>query len=274
MHPEIKRLLQEVRTFLVYHRSLGRDTYPAGSGTAALLKLRQQSSGQRRVVPAESGRPRGRSERPARPGGAATVASAPSPGPVTPIADILEEIQGCTGCSLAENRVVPVAGGGGDRARLLIVGDWMTLAGGRADTAGCVFGIDQDRMLARMLEAIHIDRREVFVTNVIKCGVPDDCQPRAEHVHACTSFLLRQMAALQPVAVLSMGLIATRTLLNRKDPLSRIRGRLQVCADSNGRQIPLVATYHPTYLLKNPEMKKATWQDLQLLAKELKLAVK
>lgn len=270
---DAETLLREVRAVLTYHRCSGIESYPAVEGVTALLRLQAGAVPRGMPVPQKMAVP----DRTEQRGGlakSAQVQPGSRPVPATPLSDILEEVRGCTACRLSEKRIVPVAGGGGEKAKLLIVGDWMVLAKGHPETGGCVFGIEQDRMLGRMLEAINMPREEVFVTNVIKCGIPGDCQPRAEHVHACLSFLLRQMVSLQPTAILSMGLIATRTLLKRKESLSTLRGQLQVCHDPNGRKIPLIATYHPTFLLQNPEMKRATWQDLQLLAKQLGLTVK
>lgn len=152
---------------------------------------------------------------------------------------------------------------------MLIVGDWLVAEPGRVVPKRTVFGVEQDRMLGKMLDAIKFPKDQVFASNVIKCGVPASCQPKAENVRACLSYLHRQIAVIQPEIVLSMGMIATRTLLDRRDPLSKLRGRLHNCKIGGEKTIPLIATYHPTFLLQNPEMKRATWYDLQLMAKQL-----
>lgn len=265
---ETLNVIAEVRRLLEYHLGSGIETYPRTEEIKALQELRATVSPKRRAALKDvEVQPR----TPAR--------SAPAPdgsaGPVRtslPLSSLLEirgEVEGCRACALAEQRIRAVAGEGSDSARLMVVGDWLGVAAEQQIPDGCLFGVEQDRMLGKMLEAINLARQEVFITNVIKCGIPADCQPRAEHVHACLSYLHRQLAALRPAAILCMGMIAARTLLNRREPLSRLRGKIHSFAMSGTQPVPLIATYHPTFLLQNPEMKKATWLDLQLLARQL-----
>lgn len=124
-------------------------------------------------------------------------------------------------------------------------------------------------MLGRMLEAIHLDPADVFVTNILKCGLPASCQPAANHLHCCLSFLQRQIVAIAPVLLCSMGIIATRALLDMPQSLSQLRGRCHLYTALDGRQIPLIPTYHPSYLLQAIEMKAETWKDLQLIEQKL-----
>jgi DNA polymerase len=126
-------------------------------------------------------------------------------------------------------------------------------------------------MLARMLAAINLPVAEVFITNVIKCAVPATCQPQAGHVQSCVSYLRRQIAALAPELICTMGMVAARVIVEKSQPLSRLRGRFHDYEVTPGVRIPVLTTYHPSYLLQNPEMKAATWTDLQLLAKQLGL---
>lgn len=150
----------------------------------------------------------------------------------------------------------------------MLIGHWLPVpehfTGGIDET---VFGLQEDQMLARMLAAIHLTAEEVFVTNIIKCGVGPGIQPQAEHIDACSSYLQRQIKATAPELICTMGMVATRALLRLSQPLSRLRGRFHIYQGSDGREIPLLPTFHPNYLLQNPEMKKATWLDLQALEK-------
>jgi len=271
--PDTQTILREVHRLLSYHQLSGIESYPATEEIRGLLRMKVGIDLPQDVMRQRPSVVTGRAERTVRPVELPNVKREPNQRiHVSTLHDIRDEVMTCTGCTLSENRVVSVPGGGADKAKLLIVGDWLALAAGQKSPAGCVFGIEQDRMLGKMLEAIHLSKTDVFVTNVIKCGIPDSCQPKADNVHACVSFLHRQIVSLQPEVILSMGMIATRALLNRREPLSKLRGQLLVCNDPNNRKIPLIATYHPTFLLQNPEMKKATWFDLQLLAKQLGLA--
>jgi DNA polymerase len=129
----------------------------------------------------------------------------------------------------------------------------------------------QDQMLSRMLMAINLSAKDVFITNVIKCAVPGSCQPQATHVQSCVSYLRRQILALLPEVICTMGTVAARAVLQRSQPLSRLRGQFHEYEVGKEQTIPVIPTYHPTYLLQNPEMKQATWADLQLLAKRMGL---
>ncbi len=261
-------IIQDLRSILSYHTSVGIDSYPAGEDIDRFQSVEPEKRAVEKVSIATPpvGRPQSRSVRPVQVKPAKVKAVVD---PQVALANIREEVSLCTGCSLNTSRTVAVAGGGGSRARMLIVGDWLVTEPGRQVPSGTVFGIEQDRMLGKMLDAIQFPRDQVFVTNVIKCGVPGSCQPKAEHVRACLSYLHRQIAVLEPEILLTMGMISTRTLLERRETLSKLRGRLHTCKIPEGKTIPLIATYHPTYLLQNPEMKRATWYDLQMLAKQL-----
>ena len=182
------------------------------------------------------------------------------------IAEIAAEISDCTGCGLAEQRPCVVPGqGSGNTVRLMIVGHWLEAS----DQTGNVFGGEEDQMLQRMLAAIHLPQENVFITNVIKCAVRPGGQPKAAHIDACSSYLMRQIRAVAPECICAMGMIATKSLLRRPQSLSQLRGQFHTFTSGEGVEIPLLPTYHPGYLLQNPEMKQATWQDLQLLQKRL-----
>ena len=268
---DIDIVLREVGAVLKYHLHLGIDGYPSSAQLDAFLNVRPLVSAlEKKETRTVAGRRVGQGDSgiagdsPAHP-----VAA----GPVRTIATLATEIAECTRCRLAAERVVPVAGEGPEKTRLLIVGEWLALPQRSRPPAGCVFGVEQDQMLARMLGAIQLSRKEVFITNIIKCGLEENCQPKAEHVTACFPYLQQQIAALAPQIICCMGRVATRVVLGRPEPLSRLRGRLHTHEGPGGRKIPVVATYHPSFLLQNPEMKKATWLDLQLLARQLGIAL-
>lgn len=264
-----KQLVQDLASVPVYHKSAGIDSYPGSEEVARLLSRERRKPPVAGSLPAETGRVTGQS-RPTGPGEikkkSLVRAASVSEGGFKELAD---EITRCQACSLHQNRILPVPGLGSAKCTLLIVGDWLTADQAERFPDGCQFGIEQDRMLGRMLEAIKMDRSQVFVTNVIKCGIPSSTQPLAEHVNTCISFLHRQIRMLKPQLILAMGLIAARSLMNRPESLSRLRGRLHSYQGQEKALTPLVATYHPTFLLKNEGMKKATWADLQLAAKQL-----
>ena len=184
------------------------------------------------------------------------------------IAELCEEISTCQGCELANKRILPVCGNGGKQVRLFVVGSWLT-AEGSPESSGSVFGIAEDHMLGKMLKAINLSAADTFVTNVIKCGIASNVQPQALHIATCFSYLERQIAVTSPDIICTMGTVATRALLKVGQPLSQLRGTFHDYRLSENKTIPLMPTYHPSFLLKNSEMKRPTWSDLQRIEKAL-----
>ena len=265
MKQDQRTFLVGLKTLLNYHGQIGIGAYPLSRELRSFLQLRP--------IPAkESAATPGGEARPAVSAPQARKASAPAARPLgVKLADIAEEVVSCRACDLHKQRVYPVVGRGPEKVRLVIVGDWLSTDQEGRLSPGHLFGNDQDRMLARMLAAIDLPVEEVFITNVIKCAVPASVQPQAVHVQSCVSYLRRQIAVLAPEAILAMGMVTARMLLEKSQPLSRLRGRFHDYEAAPGLRIPILATYHPTYLLQNPEMKQATWADLQLLARQLGL---
>jgi len=258
-------ILTDLRTLLRYHGAIGIRHYPRSEAVGSFLAVLPRSAGKLQPdrkggVPVVS---RGRSTRQKD-----LVAVGRSP--VT-IAEIGAEVATCQACELHKKRIYPVAGRGPEKVRLLIVGDWLSADERGNLPPGHLFGVEQDQMLGRMLLAINLSATEVFITNVIKCAVPASCQPQATHVRSCFSFLRRQISVLDPELIITMGSVAARAVLAKSQPLSQLRGRFYDYVLEENRTIPVIATYHPSYLLQNPEMKQATWLDLQLLAKKLDL---
>lgn len=192
--------------------------------------------------------------------------------PVSPndvVDEIAEEVRVCRRCDLCHDRIASVPGTGGLEVRFLIVGGWLTAATSGNIDKSSVFGNEEDQMLLRMLNAINLPQKTTFVTNVIKCGITPSVQPKKDNVEICVSYLHRQIAAILPDVICSMGLIATRALLQSSKPLSQLRGRFHEYREIEQEKIAIMPTYHPSFLLKNPEMKMATWNDLQLIEKKL-----
>lgn len=191
----------------------------------------------------------------------------------TVLSDVVEEVGSCQACDLHQSRIYPVPGKGTSQIRLMIIGDWLRSEEGSNLPAGHLFGIEQDAMVTRMLRAINLPEKQVYITNIIKCGLPAGCQVQKDHVQRCISYLRRQIAVLQPEVICTMGMVVYRSLLDSPLPLSRLRGTFHPIKVGEDAEIPLLATYHPTFLLQNPEMKRATWEDLQLLARKMGLKI-
>ncbi len=263
---EKRELLRDIRAVLACHESCSISPYPASDELLSFFEVCARSRTQATPPVRRETVEQKKSSAAVPPGTKVRVHRKINHGVLT---DIEGEVGRCRSCSLSEKRSVSTAGrgGGGGNIRLMIVGHWLPVQG--EGGSGSVFGPDEDRMVDRMLTAINLSENEVFVTNVIKCGVAPGVQPQAEHIDACLSYLQRQIAALQPEIICTMGMVSTRTLLRFSQPLSKLRGSFYNYKASDGLTIPLLPTYHPGYLLQNPEMKKATWKDLQAIQQRL-----
>lgn len=251
-------LLQSLRSLVAYHQTCGLEYYHDGAGIeAGIARIRQLAEGR------EPGRqPSAELRSPAS-------GSGDGEGRVDTVTmeELAREIQHCRICPLHESRKVSTEGKGGLQPDLLVVGDWLNHDPGVESTM--LFGEEQDLMLYRMIAAINLQPSEVFVTNVIKCSVPGTCIPASDQIETCLSYLKQQIAILSPRVICSMGTSASQTLLGTNRPLISLRGRFHQFQAGGGRAMPLMPTFHPSYLLKNPEMKQPTWNDLQAIRKIL-----
>lgn len=250
--------LQSLQALLSYHQIIGVAPYPAVQETERFLKAAL-------AFPASA---------PAcverLPETAAAAVGPPLDTDGGTAGDIAGEIYSCTGCVLHASRLSSFPGQGSEKPRLLIVGSWLTGEDGMKIPPGCIMGVKEDVMVSRMLSAIHLPREKAFVTNIIKCALPDACLPSVENIQACSAYLMRQISSLCPEVICTMGLAATRALLKTSLPLSQLRGKMYPLSLTDQKSIPLVPTYHPTFLLQNPDFKRATWEDLQYIGKLLK----
>jgi DNA polymerase len=132
-------------------------------------------------------------------------------------------------------------------------------------------------LLTKMIEAMGLDREQVYICNVLKCRPPNNREPAAEEVLACSPYLRRQLEIIQPEVVVALGAPAAKSLLNTADSIGKLRGRFHDYYYSGmaglGPSVPLMPTYHPAYLLRNPGEKRKAWEDLQLVMHLLGLAV-
>ncbi len=251
-------LLQEGKSLLVSLRTLGLKNVHQGNNVVSFLNCGQglkRANEQKKVAQADI------KEKPLRKYGQKDIN--------TDLIVIHDEITHCTGCELHSERLASVSGRGEVRAKLLFVGGWLSMKEQEAYQSSIVFGVEEDVMLGKMTQAINLQTEDVFITNIIKCCLKEAKQPQVEHIKCCRSYLMRQINILKPEIICTMGLVPTRFLLNKKQSLSQLRGHFYPLAISNSLNIPVIPTYHPSYLLANPEMKKATWADLQTIQKQL-----
>ncbi|MGA9521754.1 MAG: uracil-DNA glycosylase family protein [Myxococcaceae bacterium] len=173
--------------------------------------------------------------------------------------EVRRDLGDCTRCGLCSDRRNLVFGVGNPRAQLVFIGE---APGTEEDAQGVPFVGEAGQLLTKMIEAMGFTRDEVYLSNVVKCRPPDNRKPLPQEVHACDPFLRAQIAAIQPKVIVALGAFATQTLLRDESKISQIRGTWREYAG-----IPLMPTFHPTYLLKNPTQKKAAWSDLQQVMK-------
>lgn len=177
--------------------------------------------------------------------------------------DIRTDLGDCTRCRLCKRRKSIVFGVGNPDADLVIVGE----APGRdEDHQGVPFVGRAGQLLTRMLEAIGLSREEVYICNVIKCRPPENRNPLPDEVESCEPFLIRQLLSLRPKMILAMGKFAAQTLLATDERISSLRGHFR-----EYQEIPVMSTFHPAYLLRNPSQKRVVWEDLQKVHQALGL---
>ncbi|MFC1639758.1 uracil-DNA glycosylase [Gemmatimonadota bacterium] len=165
-------------------------------------------------------------------------------------------ISECDRCRLCESRTNTVPGEGSIDARLVVVGEG---PGAREDETGRPFVGRAGELLTDILKAIELEREAVYICNIVKCRPPSNRTPRQEEIDACVPFLHRQLEIVRPEVILAMGSTAVSSLLQRKQSLGSFRGRIH-----SFRGMPLVATYHPAALLRNPNWKRPTWDDVRI----------
>jgi uracil-DNA glycosylase family 4 len=176
---------------------------------------------------------------------------------------ILEDIGDCKRCRLHEGRNRLVFGTGAEQARLVFVGEG---PGADEDAQGLPFVGRAGQLLTQMIEGtarkegIPLQRSDVYICNVVKCRPPENRTPQPDEMEICGQFLFRQLLAIQPKAICALGSTAAKALLGTKEGVTRLRGKWQ-----QWRDIPVMVTYHPSYLLRpyNQNAKKEAWEDLK-----------
>jgi uracil-DNA glycosylase family 4 len=176
---------------------------------------------------------------------------------------LAETVRDCRKCRLHQGRTQVVFGTGNPDADLVFVGE---APGQDEDIQGEPFVGRAGQLLTRIIEAIGLTREQVYILNVIKCRPPGNRNPLPDEVAACQSILHAQLACLQPRVMCVLGTFAAQTLLQTEESISRLRGRFHRLGD-----IPVMPTYHPAYLLRNPQGKRAVWDDMQQIQRVLGL---
>lgn len=175
---------------------------------------------------------------------------------LTTLDAVASAIGACQLCTLHSTKKKDVPGEGNPAARFVVVGE---APGQTEDELGRPFVGKSGDLLTKILEAIGFKREDVFICNVLKHRPPGNRNPASDEIAACRPFLLRQLELLQPKVILAVGTFAAQTLLETDSPIGKLRG-----LEHRYHGIPLVATYHPAALLRNPNWKRPAWEDVQL----------
>jgi uracil-DNA glycosylase family 4 len=188
-------------------------------------------------------------------GGVVVTPDAPIPA-MESLNDVRSAVSGCTRCALYATALNPVPGEGNSNADFMVVGE---APGQTEDETGKPFVGRAGQLLTQILAAIQLTRDDVFICNVLKHRPPGNRNPEPDEVKACNPYLVRQIELIKPKVILALGTFSAQTLLDTKTPIGKLRGQVH---EYHG--VPVVVTYHPAALLRNPAWKKPTWEDVQL----------
>lgn len=174
----------------------------------------------------------------------------------------MREIETCARCRLCENRTNPVPGEGALDAKLMVIGEG---PGAEEDKQGKPFVGMAGRLLDDMLDSVNLERKQVYIANIVKCRPPQNRVPKEDEVNSCIEFLERQVELINPKVILLLGATALNYYLSKELKITQARG---VWYNRNGRSI--LATFHPAALLRDPSKKPLSFEDMVEIKKKLK----
>lgn len=193
--------------------------------------------------------------------GSSTGELKPSENIASSLEDVRIELGECQRCPLHAERKSIVFGEGHPSATLVFVGE---APGADEDAQGRPFVGRAGQLLTRIIEAMKLERKDVYICNILKCRPPGNRNPKPDEIGACEPFLIKQLSTIRPKVICALGTFAAHTLLKSETPITALRGRFQ-----QYQGIDLMPTYHPAYLLRNPAAKKQVWEDMQMIMKRL-----
>ncbi len=172
------------------------------------------------------------------------------------------EVSNCNLCSLCTTRTQTVFGEGNLNAKWFFIGE---APGQHEDEQGRPFIGEAGQLLTEMLRAMKLTREDIFIANILKCRPPKNRDPHVDEIQQCRNYLQRQIALVQPKMIIAVGRIAAQTLLETTEKIGKLRGNVY-----QFENIPLIAIYHPSYLLRSLTEKRKAWQDLQFALQTFK----
>jgi len=179
---------------------------------------------------------------------------------VKTLTDFYQEIKDCKKCHLYKNRTNLVFGAGNQNAKVMFIGE---APGREEDLQGEPFVGRAGQLLDKILAAINFKREEVYIANILKCRPPENRDPLPDEIQTCEPHLLEQIRIIQPEIICALGRIAAQALLKTKLPLGQLRGKIH-----DYHKVKFLVTYHPAALLRYPQYKRSTWEDVKLLRRE------
>lgn len=173
-----------------------------------------------------------------------------------------KSVKNCRKCSLAETRKNVVFGEGNPKAKLMFIGE---APGEEEDIYGRPFVGKAGKLLDQLIERIGLRREDVYICNILKCRPPNNRDPEEKEIASCRDYLLSQIELIRPKIISTLGRHAYNTLLGVDERITKVRGKLK-----EYRGMMLLPTYHPSFLLRNPDKIKEVWDDLELIRQLLK----
>jgi uracil-DNA glycosylase len=239
---ELAKLAGELRAHVEWQIESGATGVPAGRIGSALAAEKEESS----TSPSTS---------------TSTSTSTSSAGNKLRLVEMADEVRACTKCGLHKGRKQAVFARGNPQAELCFVGEG---PGADEDEQGFPFVGKAGQLLDKMIAAMGYDRDEVYVCNIVKCRPPDNRKPEPDEMAACKPYLREQLEIVGPKVIVALGATAVEGLIGMSGGITRIRGQWKLY-----RTIPVMPTFHPAYLLRNPASKREVWADLQAVLKQL-----
>jgi len=185
----------------------------------------------------------------------------PGPSPVMTLEEVRKELGDCKRCKLHRARRTIVFGEGNESAKLMFIGEG---PGYDEDVQGRPFVGRAGQLLTKIIQSINLPREEVYITNIVKCRPPQNRNPEPDEIQSCHPFLMKQIRVIQPKIICALGTFSAQTLLKTDTKITALRGRFY---DLEG--IKVIPTYHPAFLLRNPERKREVWEDMKKIAEWL-----
>ncbi len=261
--PATINLVQEIQNYFLFKKNMGKNHYQNSTDIQRFLKGSPSCSSKTKFHLPEDKAKDNRNNRPANKNLTANNANDSK----AELQSINQEIHSCRLCSLSNIRQGIVPGSGGTNPQLMIIGDWSLQT--TPFTPDIFFGQQEDEMLWKMIKAIGLRKESVYISNCVKCCPMISEPPDSNAARQCFLYLEKEIIALKPAIICAMGETVARLLLNSKEPFIRLRGRFHSLKSNLGSSVKVMPTYHPRFLLEHPEMKQATWRDLQAIQQQL-----